>query len=371
MVEYLSPASLLRKCRSRVVPLLFFDPLCPRPYSEASLREAGLAGTEASTVRIAEALDAWVAQHNRTHAEGRYRGPGALAHLRHVVVLRDPRALEAAARLFPGARLTLWVHDRIEPGSSRARWFARAAPALRRLEPDIVCVSDYQRARVAATVARLPGCERLTVRRIYNGVDDAINPDGTAVDPGKLVFLSSPNKGLRFALDAFRALRRRMPDLRLCVANPGYKSFAASATPGVEWLGSLPHARALAEARAALCTFSPNFVIPETFGLVFAESHAVGTPVLTHDCGAAAEVLGDSRELLPVTLAQRAYEAPLHRLAPRWRSAAARLADRLGLFDRYIERIGSWRAGARPRVGPDPRFRLSVVAGEWRRVLAV
>ncbi|HEV2227755.1 MAG TPA: glycosyltransferase family 4 protein [Steroidobacteraceae bacterium] len=349
-----------------MAPLLFFDPLCPRPYGEESLREGGLAGTEASTVRIAEALDAWVAQHNRTEVEGRYRPPSAVAHVRHVVVLRDPRALEGAARLFPGARFTLWVHDRIEPGSSRARWFARAVPELRRLQPDIVCVSDYQRARVAATLAGIPGCERLAVRRIYNPVDDAVVPDGTPVDPTKLLFLSSPNKGLRFALDAFRALRRRMPDLRLCVGNPGYKSLAAAAAPGVEWLGSLPHARVLTEARAALCTFSPNFVIPETFGLVFAESHAVGTPVLTYDCGAAREVLGDVQELLPVTWAQRAYEAPLHRLAPRWRAACALLADRLGLFDRCIERIGAWREGGRPRVGPDPRFRLSVVAGEWR-----
>jgi glycosyltransferase involved in cell wall biosynthesis len=355
---------------SGVVPLLFFDPLCPRPYSEASLREGGLAGTEASTVRIAEALDACVAQHNRTRTEGRYRVPGPMPHVRDVVVLRDPRALETADQLYPGARLTLWVHDRIEPGSSRGRWFARAAGVLRRLEPRIVCVSDYQRLHVAATVARLPGCERLAVRRIHNPVDDAVVPDGTPVDPAKLVFLSSPNKGLRFALDAFRALRRRMPELRLCVANPGYKNFAEEAMPGVEWLGSLPHARVLAETRAALCAFSPNFVIPETFGLVFAESHAVGTPVLTHDCGAAAEVLADREELLPVTLTLRAYEAPLRRLAPRWRSAAARLADRLGLFDRYAERISSWRSGARPRVGPDPRFRLSLIAGEWRSLFA-
>jgi hypothetical protein len=353
-----------------MAPLLFFDPLCPRPYGEESLREGGLAGTEASTVRIAAALDAWVAQHNRTEARGRYRPPSAVAHVRHVVVLRDPRALKDAARLFPGAGLTLWVHDRIEPGSSRARWFERAAPQLRLLEPDIVCVSDYQRARVAATLAGLPGCERLAVRRIYNPVDDAIVPDGTSVDPGKLVFFSSPNKGLRFALDAFRALRRRMPDLRLCVGNPGYKSFTAAAAPGVEWLGSLPHARVLAEARAALCTFSPNFVIPETFGLVFAESRAVGTPVLTYDCGAAREVLGDPEQLLPVTWAARAYEAPLHRLEPRWRALPARLADRLGLFDGFIERIGRWRDGARPRVGPDPRFRLSAIAAEWRSHLA-
>ena len=353
-----------------MAPLLFFDPLCPRPYGEESLRAGGLAGTEASTVRIAQALDAWVAQHNRTEAEGRYRPPSGVAHLRHVVVLRDPRALEAAARLYPEARFTLWVHDRIEPGSSRARWFERAVPQLRRLQPDIVCVSDYQRERVAATLARLPGCERLAVRRIYNPVDDAIVPDATPVDPNKLVFFSSPNKGLRFGLDAFRALRRRMPELRLCVGNPGYKSFAAAAIPGVEWLGSLPHARVLAEARAALCTFSPNFVIPETFGLVFAESHAVGTPVLTYDCGAAREVLVDPQQLLPVTWAERAYEAPLHRLEPRWRTACALLADRLGLFDRQVERISSWREGARPRVGPDPRFGLAAIAGEWRRHLA-
>jgi Glycosyl transferases group 1 len=353
-----------------MAPLLFFDPLCPRPYGAASLLEAGLAGTEASTVRVAEALDAWVAQHNRTRAEGRYRPPDALSHLRHVVVLRDPRALATAARLFPGARLTLWVHDRIEPGSSRGRWFAAAAAALRALQPDVVCVSDYQRERVAATVRQLPGCERLAVRRIYNPVDDAVVPDGTLVDPNKLVFLSSPNKGLRLALDAFRALRRRMPDLRLCVGNPGYKSFAAAGIAGVEWLGSLPHARVLAEARAALCAFSPNFVIPETFGLVFAESHAVGTPVLTHDCGAAREVLADPGQLLPVTWALRAYEAPLHRLEPRWRAGPALLADRLGLFDRYIERIRLWRDGGRPQVGPDPRFRLSAIAAEWRSHLA-
>jgi hypothetical protein len=92
--------------------------------------------------------------------------------------------------------------------------------------------------------------------------------------------------------------------------------------------------------------------------------------VLTYDCGAAREVLGDPQELLPVSWAQRAYEAPLHRLEPRWRALPARWADRLGLFDRCIERIRAWRDGARPRVGPDPRFRLSAIAGEWRSLLA-
>jgi hypothetical protein len=60
----------------------------------------------------------------------------------------------------------------------------------------------------------------------------------------------------------------------------------------------------------------------------------------------------------------------LHRLEPRWRALPARLADRLGLFDPYIERIERWRAGGRPQVGPDARFRLSAVAAEWRNHLA-
>ncbi len=353
-----------------MLPVLFFDPLCPRPYDAATLRTAGLAGTEASVVRIAESLDAWVSQHNRSADAGRYRTPGHLEAVSHVVVLRDPRALERAAALAPRARPWLWLHDRIEPGSSRSRWFVAAADALRRLQPQIVCVSDYLRTRVAATVARIRGCEHLVVHRIYNPVDDGLVPDDAAIDPDKLVFFSSPNKGLKFTLDAFRALRRRMPQLRLCVGNPGYRDLPAQRLDGVEWLGSLPHARIVAEARTALCTFSANFVIPETFGLVFAESHAVGTPVLTHDCGAAAEVLADREQLLPVGAAPRVYETLLHNLTPRRRIWAADLADRLGLFDGYIERIGGWHRGARPRVGPDPRFRLSRVAAEWRTLLA-
>jgi len=353
-----------------MVPVLFFDPLCVAPYGAQTLHEQGLGGSEATTVRVAEALDAFVAQHNRTRAEGRYLPPAALADVEDVIVLRDPRALARVSQLFPRARTHLWVHDRIEPGSSRSRWFKAAAPDLERLQPDVICVSEYQRELVAATLRGINGCQRLRVRRIYNPVDDRLVPDGSPVDPTKLVFFSSPNKGLLFTLDAFRALRRSIPDLRLCVANPGYRQYPQARLVGVEWLGSLPHARIIAEARTALCTFSANFVIPETFGLVFAESRAVGTPVLTHDCGAAREVLEDPRQVLPVTVAERLYEAVLHGVALRWRAPAARVAAHFGLFDGYIERIRAWRNGGRPSVGPDARFRLSTIVGEWRALLS-
>jgi hypothetical protein len=93
--------------------------------------------------------------------------------------------------------------------------------------------------------------------------------------------------------------------------------------------------------------------------------------VLTHDCGAAAEIVADPRQVLPVTFGIKAYETTLSNFSPRWRGGPARIADRFGLFDAYIERIRAWRSGGRPSVGPDPRFRLTAVADQWRAMLGI
>src|SRR5205823_4608734 len=200
-----------------------------------------------------------------------------------------------------------------------------------------VCVSDSQRRGVEATLRRIGVTAQVRALTIYNPVEDALTPDGTPVDERKLIFFSSPNKGLNFTLDAFSALKRRMPDLRLVVGNPGYKAGGDARRAGVEFLGPQPQARIHAEVRSALCTFFPNFVIPETFGLVFAESHALGTPVLTHDCGAALEVVGDPRQLR----ARRARPRPAH-TTPRTPSPPK--PDR-----------GEWTAAVRLRPAPASR----------------
>jgi len=230
-------------------------------------------------------------------------------------------------------------------------------------------VSDTQRRAVDATLQRAGIGKSVLTRTIYNPVEASLIQDGSSVDMDKLVFFSSPKKGLKFTLDAFRALRRAMPGLRLLVGNPGYKLDRAARIDGVAYLGPQPQARIHAEVRTALCTFCPNFVIPETFGLVFAESMALGTPVLTHDCGAASEVIGDAQQVLPVTRSQRVYERVLKSWSPSLRSGPARLAARMGLFDAHIERIRSWRSGHRPSTGPDPRFQITTVAAQWRALL--
>jgi glycosyltransferase involved in cell wall biosynthesis len=348
---------------------LFFDPSCQQPYDSRTLRQQAMGGTEATVTRVADALGALVAQHNRTEAYDRYRPPERMREVTSVIINRDSRALPRVRELYPNARIYLWLHDQLRPGSTRARWLASTADLLREVEATIVCVSDSQRQGVDGALRTMRLESAVRTYTVYNPIDDALVPDGTPVDPDKLVFFSSPNKGLKFALDAFRALRRRMPELRLVVGNPGYKTRKSVAIDGVKYLGPQPQARMHEEVRTALCTFFPNFVIPETFGLVFAESNALGTPVLTHDCGAATEVIGDPNQILPVTAAHRIYEGLLTHVSPDWRAGPARVAAALGLFDAYTERIQAWRSGTRPKVGPDPRFRLATVVEQWRALL--
>ena len=348
----------------------FFDPVSPRPYSSETLLKAALPGTEASVVRVADALNAYVVQHNRKQASGRYLPVDALPDVDQVVVIRDSRALKSAHEKFPAARIYLWLHDKVRPRSKRGRWLISAVPFLQELGVTIVCVSNSQRKDVEATLMSATRGKPVRVVTIYNPLDESLAPDGTPVDSSKLIYFSSPNKGLAFAIDAFRALRSAIPGMRLVVGNPGYKVAHCPQLNGLEYLGPQPQWRIHSEVRSALCTFHPNFMIPETFGLVYAESKALGTPVLTHDFGAAAEIVDDPRQLLPVTLSHKAYEGFARALRPRWRALPAMVAKRLGLFDACIEHISHWRQGGRPIVGPDPRFRLTAVADQWRDLLA-
>jgi glycosyltransferase involved in cell wall biosynthesis len=132
----------------------------------------------------------------------------------------------------------------------------------------------------------------------------------------------------------------------------------------------LPHARILAEVRTALCVFYPNFVLPETFGLVLAEAQAVGTPVLTHDCGAVREILADPSQILPVTRGARNYERIAGLLPSGARRHLAPWADRLGVFAPYVERLIALRSGTRPAAIDDPRFDLTAVVQRWRALLS-
>lgn len=350
--------------------ILFWDAACQRPYDSRTRHEQALGGTEATVSRIADALGALVMQHNRTAPSGRYLPPGRVDGVDAVIVVRDPMAVAGVHALFPDARLYLWLHDQVQPWSTRGRRLVAQARALAASRATVICVSDCQRRGVEAALRRIGPPEGVRALTVYNAVDDSLQPDSSAVDPDRLLFFSSPNKGLAHSLDAFAAIRRRWPQMQLEVANPGYKLGAAIDRPGVRILGALAPTELQARVRSALCTLCLNFVLPETFGLVLAESLALGTPVLAYDCGAAMEVVGDAYQVLPVPVGARSYERIARALGPRLRTALAPVADSMGLFDACIARIGDWRAGGRQQPRLDPRFRLATVAAHWRTLLS-
>lgn len=349
--------------RDRVVIL---DPVAPRAYSERTLGAEAMGGTEGTVVRVAGGLarrhQVIIAQCARAHAEAGKDGvlyvpwdkdeplPG-MRDAPVVVLLRAHKLLPRVREQYPHARLFLWLH--CFPGHRRKT----LAHCARKAGATIVTVSEtHRRAVMDFALSKDPASGPwLDVIRIYNPVSDTLVPDHTEHNPDKLLFLSSPHKGLDEVLDAFRFLHHRWPRLRLFIANPGYLSRSLPGDlRGVVPLGPLPHEDAIHHVRESLCLFYPQTTFRETFGLVFAEANAVGTPVLAHPIGAAGEVIDGSREQL---LPARNAGGP---------GASERRLDYEGIAH-VIER---WRAGARPVVTTKPAFRLSQVLLDWEWAFA-
>lgn len=342
--------------------LLFVDWAWHGPaYDSRALAQHALGGSESTLVRIATALakthTVSVAQSNRTvtevHDGVRYINAADMAELAKrqcvdvCILMRKLRHIPKLAAQFPSAKLLVWSHDYL-PHKSRLY-----QKYLNRANAHVVTVSHTHAGHMAAVLGN--GLSKAyqekdwskpatwSVSTIYNPIADDLRPDNTPVDPNKLVFFSSPHKGLPQVLKHFKTLRAAIPTLKLYVANPGYRENAAIAqdlqSAGVKALGNLSQPDIHAHVRSALCVFYPQSVFPETFGLVYAEANAVGTPVLAHDFGAAAEILSSTQ-----------------------------LINAHNQTD-ILTRIQAWHAGQRPTVTLPQHLRLAQVTEQWQALL--
>lgn len=102
-----------------------------------------------------------------------------------------------------------------------------------------------------------------------------------------------PRKRLGLLLEAFRIVRRRMPDARLRIlrpTDPGAAAKIARAVEGVELMDSVSDARALAvEYQSAWVSALPSF--GDSFGITLIESLACGTPVVASNLDALPEIV--------------------------------------------------------------------------------
>jgi phosphatidylinositol alpha-mannosyltransferase len=151
---------------------------------------------------------------------------------------------------------------------------------------------------------------------------------------GALGFLgrfTEPRKGFPVLRDAFVALARRRPGLRLLVAGPGEVDEGLAAVPPeladrIAFLGRIAEPDKPRMLRSVHLYVAPN-TGGESFGMILTEAMAAGAPVVATDLEAFRRVLDGSGELFPAG-DPVALAAVLERLLddPERRSELARQA---------------------------------------------
>lgn len=331
--------------------IAIIDCCCPIPYDSMTIASRALGGTEASIIRVAAALssafDITVYQHCRHAASQakhgvRYRGFSSLKALAqmercdHTIVINSPKVLRTWGRYGRQSSLLLWLHN--YPGR-RSKQLGRV---LREADATVVTVSQTHRKALLDFIARYDGDEfENRIVTIYNPVDVGRRKTAS-LDPDQLAFLSSPHKGLDEVIERFEYVKAQRRSVRLVICDPGYQRLTARPrVAGVQSLGELPHSLAMDMLRRSFCLFYPQTGFAETFGLVFAEANAVGTPVLAHEgLGSVNEIVADRRQLVDA------------------RDPAA-----------VMSRLENWWRFGRPIPESRPEFQIDSVAGNWMRLL--
>ncbi len=140
---------------------------------------------------------------------------------------------------------------------------------------------------------------KISIKTCYNPIPvELANYAPQHRDINKLLFLSAPNKGLDQVLKTFQQINRQLKDLQLYIANPGYRDNRLEELAHVHYLGALPAEQVKQHLATSLCVFYPQNSFAETFGLIYAEANALGTPVMAHDIGAAREILHPNNVLI-------------------------------------------------------------------------
>ena len=297
--------------------ILFLDNTYPKPYQLATLKQQAIGGTEASVVKTAVILSSSyhviVAQkfrHEMTieHEDLHFIPKKAMysLHIDFIIVLRKYPLLKQLQRKFPYAKMFLWLH------TYKNVEYVFKRTGFAKTKTTVICNSKTHRDNTdrllnLTVLAKLFSIFVKTTRvtYCYNPIS---KPQETHLhklnykkDNNKLLFFSSPNKGLQQVLDCFEYINKELPQLRLYIANPGYKiDHSFKLNKNIIVLGSLPHEEMMSHVKQSLCIFYPQNTFAETFGLIYAEANSYGVPVLAHDIGSAKEILDKNNQLVDV-----------------------------------------------------------------------
>ncbi len=296
----------------KVYKIAFIDTTYPDAYDYDTLSSQAMGGTESSILRTAAILagighDVSIIQHNRkesfTQCQVQFwsRVEGLQQDFDHVVVLRKWPQLKAYQQHFEKARFYLWLHTykNWEFGLKRLLPLKQSVTLIGNSATHQEHLNHCLHGGFSGKLMSALGVRKIQTTHAYNPIPRFWTELKTQnKNPNQLMFISAPNKGLSQVLDHFKTIKERMPETKLLVANPGYREDQQADIEGVEWLGALPQKELLTKVAESLCVLYPQTTFAETFGLIYAEANAVGTPVLAHDIGSAREILHPENDLV-------------------------------------------------------------------------
>jgi glycosyltransferase involved in cell wall biosynthesis len=315
------------------VDILFVDPVCARPYTNETLESESLGGSESSTIRLAEGFaskghSVLISQHwelpLHTSPNGvQYGGPhwAVTAKPKNVIFIRSKGIWDK----FPDSNKFTWLHDASEQEHNNlSSW----VPGMIEHNVLAVAVSDWHVRNVSHYAPGIP------ITRIYSPMDETCFQPAREYDKNQLVWLASPHKGLKEGLEIFNEILSIQPQMKLVVFNPGYYTEDVGTPRRVVFLPKQKRSVLRSVLSQSLCMFYPT-EFEETFGLIAAESNALGVPVATYGRAALAES-----------------------------SVGPFAKDRADLINQILE----WREN-RPVITGQTRFRFSKIYPEWLKVL--
>lgn len=339
------------------------------PFHGASPEQRALGGSETALVQVARSLAARgheVLVYCRCPAPGRYHG--VTYHDRKDLVraaCEDRWDVLVVSRFFAALDLplqaglrVLWNHDVLDKPQALAERLDKV---------DLLLVLSEFHAQDYAR--RLPACEP-KLRRTRNGLDLELirrSAKGVAKTPGRLTYVSRPERGLRILLEnIWPRLKERMPQLSLTLC--GYKvadtpihpalqkeyariNELVDSSPGVSMLGGLAKEEYYAHLASCECLLYPC-TFPEISCIAALEAQAAGTPIITSDFFALKE-----------TVVTREFKVGGKPGSPEYIRAYIQRAEEL-LSDNG--RMRSLAARAREIV--HERYSWDQIAAEWEKL---
>lgn len=328
-----------------MLKLLILDTACPKPYTLKSLETDTLGGTEATCIRLCRELskrfEVAVLQHNRAHTlvEDNItylkNDQGKLDHQADVyITLRDPGTYANLVKSAPAAKHYLWMHDVLA-----GEYLEHTLKVLDGIPAHFIVGTVWQHSQLSQALgSKTQHNWKITI--LPNFVEAYCDRSYIGYDNYQLINFSSPHKGLLNVLRLFEKLRVVEPRFILKIANPGYFESVTEVPENVFNLGVMKHRELMSIVETSLCLFYPNTTFAETFGLVYAEANALGTPVIAHNIGAASEVLSTPSQIIDCN------------------------NDQL-----VIDTVIKWSKGERPVVKAREQYTINEAIREWVKFL--